>query len=354
MKPGGSFWFPQLGVTDDAGLERWLLHPAHLPSGTPRMNRVRDRVAAVYHALDDSKRRFTRLALVLAPVGLAVAIVHPWLRRIGITPVLASACFGVFVAVAINVYARFTMRRLRPHSGRVADACLDEGVCPCCGYNLAGVVEAHRAEDGPNIRCSECGASWRRDRVRRVEHEETQDRREAHSIHSVLRNAGAAYASMSIADASGKTVSMIRTIDLAAIARTTPEPRRTRLRTALAALRRQGWLGRVLLSLCVMPLVILGVARLSAKPVEMMGFSDLTYLVMIVLWAVGIVAVLRSDLGRNGAKRAAIMIGFDLCPSCASDLPERDPLAEYRRLCAECGAAWQNPRPEGVASVARP
>lgn len=334
---------PALPVTDDAGVTRTLLNAARMPSGTPRLNRVRDRAMTVYASAMGLGKRFFLMLGVMLPFFVLVGVLSLPLWRLGI-PRYATTWGLMFVAMVIaSAFWRWQMQRLRPRAPEIAAFFLEDAICPCCGYNLSGAVAGHREENGPNVVCSECGAAWARAKIVRTCEEETHDRREARTLSVIVRNSGSVYASMAITDANGASRTMLRSVDLYTRAREATGERRERLRRAIASLRWRGaWL-RLLLCTMVLPLVLIVSFMVFRRPVESLRWTDAVQMLVVVLWIIGIASIFRSDLGRTGTKRAATLLGCDLCPCCGSDLPEMDTtgsFADERRVCAECGAAW--------------
>lgn len=346
MRARNSFFMPALPITDDAGVERTLLAAARMPSGTPRLNRVRDRAMVVYASAMGLNKRFLLMFCVMMPLFVVIGVASVPLMRMGVPPYATTWGLMLGAMVISIVFMRWQMRRLRPRAPEIAAFFLEDAICPCCGYNLSGAVAAHREEAGLNVLCSECGAAWARAKIVRTSEEETHDRREARTLGVIIRDGGSAYASMAITDADGASRTMLRTVDLYARARAASGPRQERLKRAIAGLRWRGaWL-RLLVCAVVLPLVLISIFMVFRRPVESLRWTDAGQMVLMVLWTIGIVAIFRSDLGRNGQKRAAVLLACDLCPSCAADLPPREGAeAAERVVCAECGGAWQRPAP---------
>lgn len=337
---------PALPITDDAGVARTLLSATLMPSGTPRLNRVRDRAMVVYASAMGLSKRFLVMFFVMLPFIVVFGVANALVWRNGVPRYVTTLGMMLFGAVLATVFMRWQMRRLRPRAPEIAAFFLEDAICPCCGYNLSGAVAAHRDEAGPNVVCSECGAAWARAKIVRTSEEETHDRREARTLSVIIRDGGSAYASMAITDADGASRTMLRTVDLYARARAASGPRQERLKRAIAGLRWRGaWL-RLLVCAVVLPLVLISIFMVFRRPVESLRWTDAGQMLVMVLWSVGIVAIFRSDLGRTGQKRAAVLLACDLCPSCAADLPPREGAeAAERVVCAECGGAWQRPAP---------
>lgn len=348
MRAGHSFLMPALPITDDAGVERTLLAPARMPSGSARLNRVRDRAMVVYASAIGLNKRFLLMFCVMLPLIVVVSVASVPLWKLGV-PRYVITSGPVLLAMAFTIgFVRWQMRKLRPRAPEIAAFFLEDAICPCCGYNLSGVVASHREVSGSNVVCSECGAAWARAKIVRTSAEETHDRREARTLGVIIRDGGSAYASMAIEDADGASRTMLRTVDVYARAREATGERRKRLRRVIAALRWRGaWL-RLLFCAVVLPLVLVSLYMVFRRPVESLRWADAGQLLVVVLWTIGIVSIFRSDLGRTGKKRAATVLACDLCPCCAADLPTSAVVggtATDRVACSECGAVWQRRAP---------
>lgn len=348
MRAGHSFFMPALPIVDDSGVERTLLAAARMPSGSARLNRVRDRAMALYASAIGLNKRFLLMCCVMLTLIVSVSVASVPLWKLGVPRYVITAG-PMLLAMAFTIgFMRWQMRRLRPRAPEIAAFFLEDAICPCCGYNLSGVVASHREESGPNVICSECGASWARVKIIRTSEEETHDRREARTLGVIIRDGGSAYASMAIEDADGASRTMLRTVDVYARARESTGERRERLLRAIAALRWRGaWL-RLLFCALVLPLVLVSLYMVFRRPVESLRWTDAGQLLVVVLWTIGIVSIFRSDVGRTGKKRAATMLACDLCPCCTADLPMGavgGGVAADRVACSECGAVWQRRAP---------
>jgi hypothetical protein len=341
-----SIFTPSLPITDDAGVERTLLASARMPTGTPRLNRVRDRAMVVYASAMGLNKRFVLMLCVMLPLFVVIGVASVPLSRMGVPRYATTWGFMLFAMAIYILFMRWQMWRLRPRAPEIASFFLEDAICPCCSYNLSGAVAGHRDESGPNVVCSECGAAWARAKIVGTSEEETHDRRETRTLGVIVRDGGSAFASMAISDANGASRTMLRTVDLYARARAAAGARRERLRHAIAGLRWRGaWL-RLLFCAVVLPLVLVSLFMISRRPVESLRWTDAGQMLMMVLWTIGIVAIFRSDLGRTGQKRAATLLSCDLCPSCAADLASAtQPDGAARVVCAECGGAWERPTP---------
>ncbi len=339
----------QLPIRDDAGAERALLPARALPTGTARLNRMRDRAQLVYADLFSFRRIVTRVIILVLPLCVLMPFLMTWTGRAGLAPAWIGGGIALFLIPLNSLWMRRDFRRLSPRAGEVADACLDEGVCPCCAYNLAGVVGvvgAHRPESGELVRCPECGAEWKRDRIHHVDNDETHAARETPSLHAVIRAQGVLYNSMAFRDDEGRPVSLARFMDLLVLRKHATGEHRSRLDGCVRLLRFRGLWKRLLVASLVLPMTIGIVVEFSRRPLSAMGMMQGLEAIGLVMWLIGSVAILRSDIGRGGAKRAELLKAKGLCPACG-EVIEGD--GEMRK-CGECRAVWRvgdvsNPTP---------
>lgn len=342
-KQGGLLSAWRLPVTDDAGVACELLSMQAQPSGTPRLDRVRDRAYLVYGELTDFGRMMTRMGVLIVAVAVAIAIAMIWLRPKGV-PMWAIGAAGAAIGmVGAVIQTRRAFVRLAPRASEIVDAYLDEGICPCCAYNLAGAVVAFDAASAGNfVRCAECGASWRRTRIHRVSTEETAESRESISLRTVLHANAMIYSSMAFKDDAGRPVSLARYSDLKRLRDGVSGVHRAKLEEATGLLRFRGLWLRVLFASIVLPISIGIIVEFAGLPVGAFGLMHVLKAAGLVLWLVGIVAILGSDIGRSGTKRAALLKEIGLCPACGADVSSvvaagngGEPIA-----CGECRAVW--------------
>ncbi|MBX3390182.1 MAG: hypothetical protein KF691_12110 [Phycisphaeraceae bacterium] len=332
----------RLPVHDDAGVARELLPMRSLPSGTARLDRVRDKAHLVYSDLTSFRRLMIRVIVLAVPMGIAMPFVMLWLRPAGVPLPVISACAGLLMALVLRVWMRRDFAKLAARAPEIADACLDEGICPCCGYNLAGVVSASEAapESGKVVRCTECGASWFRSRVHRIEWDETADAREKPTMRTILRAQSMLYSSMAFKDDAGKAVSLARFSDLKLVRNSASGLHRARLDDCIRTLRYKGLWKRLLFASLVLPLLIAIISDFATRPLSGIGLLQGLQAIGLVVWLIGAVAIIQSDMGRSGAKRAALLKSYMLCPACGADLESRIGREPGAATCAECRAAW--------------
>ncbi|MFO0860826.1 MAG: hypothetical protein U0570_09745 [Phycisphaerales bacterium] len=329
----------RLPVRDDAGSQRELLAMRALPSGTPRLDRVRDKAHLVYGELSNFGRTLARMVVVVLPMAVAMPVLMLWLRPKGV-PIFAVGCVVVAVAMFFGLMLTYRdFRRLAPRAGEVADAFLDEGICPCCGYNLAGAVESLGADPDPaqRVPCAECGAAWLRSRIRRVQSEETAEAREPFGMRAILRAQAMIYSSLASVDDAGSKISLARYGDLKAMRARASGDYRERLSRCVGALRFRGLWMRLLFVSLVLPATFAILFDFWRRPMASLGLFQALQGLGLVLWVIGAVAVLGSDMGRTGPRRVALLKSGRICPGCGGDLGT----GSGRQSCGECRAVWE-------------
>ena len=339
----GGFLSPwRLPLRDDAGIDRELMPMRAQPSGTARLDRVRDRAYLVYGEITNFGKMMTRMVVLIIPMAVAVPIIMIWLRPKGLpTPLIGGGVVVLMMTLAL-VLTKRDFRKLAKRAPEIADAYLDEGICPCCGYNLAGAVNAAEkacTEQGL-VQCAECGASWSRPRIHRVEAGETAEAREATSFRTLLRAQSMLYSSMAFKDDVGKSVSLARFSDLKALRAATSGAHRERLNDCIRQLRFKGLWQRLLFASILVPISIGIIVELARVPAGALGLMHGLKAIGLVLWTIGAIAIIGSDIGRSGAKRVVLMKSEGLCPGCGSELAVPDGTDPGTVTCVECRAVW--------------
>ena len=316
------------------------------PSGTARLDRVRDRAYLVYGEITNFGKMLIRILVLLIPMAIAMPLLVLWLRPKGVPIPVVGAGVAMPLIVAAIVLTKRDFRKLAPRAPEIADAYLDEGICPCCGYNLAGVVRAADASASGQslVQWAECGASWSRSRIHRVETEETAEARETTTFRTLMRAQAMLYSSMAFKDDAGQSVSLARFSDLKAMRARASGSHRERLEVCIGQLRFKGLWLRILFASILVPISIGIIVELARVPAGALGFMHGLKAIGLVLWTIGGIAIIGSDIGRSGANRALLMKSAGLCPGCGAELRVADGtdpgIATCAVVCAECRAVW--------------
>lgn len=342
----------RLPLRDDAGVDRELMPMRAQPSGTARLDRVRDRAYLVYGEITNFGKMMTRLVVLIIPMAVAVPFIMIWLRPMGVPIPLIGAGVAVLMMAVALVLTKRDFRKLAKRAPEIADAYLDEGICPCCGYNLAGAVNALEAAGAEQqlVQCAECGASWSRPRIHRVEAGETAEAREATSLRTVLRAQSMLYSSMAFKDDAGKSVSLARFSDLKALRASARSEHRENLNDCIMQLRFKGLWLRLLFASILVPISIGIIVELARVPAGALGLMHGLKAIGLVLWTIGAVAIIGSDIGRSGAKRVLLMKSKGVCPGCGSALVSANGTDPGTITCAECRAVWNLAKKEQAGS----
>ncbi|MBX3379681.1 MAG: hypothetical protein KF805_06275 [Phycisphaeraceae bacterium] len=332
----------RLPLRDDAGVDRELMPMRAQPSGTIRLNRVRDKAHLVYSEITSFWKLTVRVIVLVIPMAIAMPFAILWLGSKGIPLPLFAGAGALVTMTAMLVLTKRDFRKLATRAPEIADAYLDEGVCPCCAYNLAGVVRGadETNSTAPLIRCTECGATWLRSRIHRVEADETAESREAPSFRTILRSQAMLYSSMAFQDDRGKSVALARFSDLTALRSRAGGTHRARLSACIDKLRFKGLWKRILFASLVLPLMIAIITDFATRPLSGIGVMQGLQALGLVVWIIGAFAIIGSDIGRSGARRAELLKAAGLCPGCGAELGVVDGTDTSAVTCGECRAVW--------------
>ncbi|MGH7244486.1 MAG: hypothetical protein ACREJD_13830 [Phycisphaerales bacterium] len=314
------------------------------PSGAARLDRVRDKAHLVYGSITNFKTMMIRMVVLIIPMAIAVPFLMLWLKPMGVPLPVIAGMAGTVLMVAALFLTKRDFRKLAPRAGEMADAYLDEGICPCCAYNLAGVVRAadsSHAETGPQlVQCTECGASWSRTRIRNAQDDETADAREKLTVHTFLRAQAMLYSSMEHKDDAGRSISLARYSDLKFLRQAASGTYLQRLTECIAALRFWGLWKRLLFVSIILPVSVGIIVDFVQRPLSGFGVMQGLRAIGLVLWVIGAIAIIGSDLGRSGAKRVELLKQKRICPACGAELDAANGSDPSAVTCAECRAVW--------------
>lgn len=258
----------------------------------------------------------------------------------------ALASYGAVLLACIwatiSVLVWWIMRRGRAAKlvQRTSGIVLARGICPACLYSLRGLPE----RDGL-VECSECGASWSRDRITERQAAEPCSTANPGKTTQLLRYL---WLCVRAYEEHGPTkLYDDRNIEQPAVSprlfwpmRMAKGERLDRLVAARREMLRCGRRERVQRALAVIGLTVVVFAVLlygrTAGAVIFWG--------SLMLFAAGvmIVTTLRSAIGIQEHDIRTGMLNHGLCPSCSGELTDR---AESDRSqfcgCSACGAAWR-------------
>ncbi len=162
--------FIRLGgnVTDDTGKPVKLLDPAGMSEwptkGDPRIDAL---VLRVRKAMSGWSAYEWALSLILMIGVFAFYFAaRPLVNKV--VPTLPGFVFFAVLAFSAQIFARLLWRaRLHSNRKQVVQVVLEEGLCPCCGYNFAS-LNIDTIESQQLVTCPECGSAWRRNRIDRA------------------------------------------------------------------------------------------------------------------------------------------------------------------------------------------
>jgi hypothetical protein len=137
-------------LIDRHGCPRYLLSPSDLPASAPTDLRAAVRLANRHRAWPQ-----LQVFVICLVVCIAAALIFRFIIGIRINPGL----WWFFVTVFSSSGGSYGGRKMvRVNALRAYELCLAHGLCPSCGYGIAGVPPDRRNE----IVCPECGGAWLR------------------------------------------------------------------------------------------------------------------------------------------------------------------------------------------------
>ncbi len=278
-------------------------------------------------------------------VGLCVFVLFAFLVATGVS-LLLSLGLGIALFVLFRLLYAPVLRRTRAYrrSESVIRQVLRVGVCPSCGYDLAGLP----ADGDGCVRCAECGSAWRADRIGRAEPLDKAAPCWTLGTGGLLGGAKAY-----VRDARDRRVPMLQVDARRILKWDWPEHQRPHITAAIAGAKRatriSRWAGFALM-LCVVQagivvfmLMMIHAAFTTPGPVRVSEAAGLSLVVCIPLY----LFILLALFGLSGpdllkSRRAARAFAWTgICPSCFADLTKATPEPDGCALCPGCGAAWR-------------
>lgn len=318
------------GITDDEGKPVRLLDTAGMsewPSkGDERIERMLVRVRTGL-SRRDAPMILLGFLIWLAFVGVYVALSF-WF------PVLSHGSGAVFVVIA-NLTALLIWRlRLRAGARRFVELVLEDGLCPICGYNFAGL---NFEGLGPEalVRCPECGSSWLRGRIERAAPFAPGSSLALPT--RLVRQRQRGPGSWSVIDDAGSPVKLVhprlsKPIDAAA-----SPGHRARLLGAQAIIRgNRRWVRGSVAAL----LVLVAVGLLIGCAADDLAYLPIAFMVDTVLGVLAIAAWL-GNFAYSPLFVRRVMLENALCPTCGADLQRMRPTGIHNRIrCSQCRSEW--------------
>ncbi len=144
-------------MNDDAGKPVTVMHAeggGEWPAQDPRLHVLTARLKVISRTSGGARKIGLDALTAIFGIAVIVSVVVAFDRLLPALPVWVwlAVAFGVIVAISI-ISGRLTKS---VHAPLTASAILREGICPCCGYNLA---DTNPDPNGFRV-CSECGATW--------------------------------------------------------------------------------------------------------------------------------------------------------------------------------------------------
>ncbi len=270
------------------------------------------------------------------------------LSSFGVISQLEAMLFLAIVPSTVILY--IVRRQTRCLHSHLADALLEVGLCPACGYTLHGLPTA----DDSCLVCSECGRAWKRARIDRFL---SEDAEESVQESSLVRRIFGLYALVpyDAEDGHGVRRPIVTNRELAAILKGGGETRDTLARERIhRKLRALGLVRRIVFAVLLATMYGIGFASTSLGSVTKfsamtpsidafwaMGFSLLGFLVLGIMFVGVPLWVLFSGIGRPADQAKILLLDEGLCATCARSLSGLSAEADGCTVCPECGAAWR-------------
>lgn len=278
-----------------------------------------------------------RVALVVTLV-FVVLIGNSVVNQLFIRATGANPIFGLIALIAMISGARwlYLWYVRRGALGQIARTAVAEGVCGSCAFPLQGVP----VDDAGLVRCPECNAAWRAERVVMPFWETTVVPVLGGSVRAALTPGVTPYKALITPDDRGRFVQtpdarLMRVLPerLAGI----PDDEHADLRSDM---RRVGRLWRLLLTvpLLVFPAMPARGAWHFWQHSEQIGMWIMLGLTMLLC-----LPVLLTPIGHTFCAprhTARVLVRHGRCGSCLEPLADAPTDDEGRRVCRRCGAAW--------------
>lgn len=251
--------------------------------------------------------------------------------------------FACFLAHGVRIGMSLWARK---NGDQIATAMLAVGVCPSCGYSLAGL----ESQDECLLDCPECGASWSPLKITNPRHfRDVSSSGKAHRrFLQVFDKPGVA----TLEDDRGGLVPLVGGQLRAEIATAEDDEHRRKLVEARREIAPSGhWRRRAVSGAFILFGVLMGLlpayvmTSVTTRIVGLPGMAppDVRPLLLMGLLPMamfGFVAVimLRGNWCFNPVHVRDVMLGKGLCPSCSAELVAGD---VGLCVCQDCGAAWE-------------
>jgi Zn-finger nucleic acid-binding protein len=265
----------------------------------------------------------TRSLLVSAPRWLTLVVIC----------VVASLC-GPLVTQWLK----------RGNEDQIADLLLEEGLCPCCGYNLHGVAAA----SDQCIVCPECGAAWMAARVLRAE--PFIGSGSTASIKQILGRTQSSDTGWTTVDARERRVLLAPARLRRSLRNAQADPAwQARLLSARRGVAR-GSLGTRLVGLAIVWSVSIGMVGVMIYVNSRHAGFGVGSLALVGVPAIALAAwaTLGNFCFRPTVVRSALL-AEGLCPSCTRPLDDAEVVEPEMVMCRTCRSAWRIDEMEAAA-----
>ncbi len=322
--------FFHASVNDDAGKQVRLLDPAGMSEWPSKGD---ERMGKLVKKAQSAMSRWPASAWIIG-IGAFLGVVASIIVLSLVIPWINSIAGGLFV-VALQGAGYATWRlRLRAGSQQVTRLLLQEGLCPCCGYNFVG-LNIEKLKSNEIVVCPECGSSWRRGRIDRA----------------VPFAAGASFTlptrqlmqqrgiggDWRITDDADAHVPLVHPWLMKPLDFVSSREHRARLLEAKAIIRgNRRWI-RVLISCSLYACAVTAVLLAAFTGIQ---WVPLAFIVAIVCVVLGVLAYV-ANFAYSPVFIRATMLEHDLCPSCGADLAATSPGGTGLVMCPACRSEWK-------------
>jgi hypothetical protein len=323
-------------VSDDEGKRVKLLDPAGMSEWPGKGDsRITELVTRLRRVISQASAAASATALLLGIViWFSYASVIPTINQI--LPRLPGFVHLIVIILLVRLMLGLLWRiGLSLRRNQVASLILTEGLCPCCGYNFAGLRLEER-EAGKILNCPECGSAWRASRIVRLQ---AFDPSLPLVLPTGLVKKRIKLPRWSVVDDRGVPVGLVYPSLGDPMLREGDPSVLSRLRRARRVIGRSGMWVRAPLSalMALLGLYFFVLAMIEPQP-EMVALIAVGGVVCL---GISVAMYLGNFLYRPAHVRTA-MLDEGLCPGCGGDL--RAGLTPHVDGCVECGkchAAWR-------------
>lgn len=333
----------ELSIVDDAGASRRLDWSGSGESLTPARVAAIRQAASLFdtaHTKNLSLGQFLTVLALLASIfaGMALGVPSWW---------LLIGTMIVILPIMLITQRRQTRQLLQRNTDRLVSYLSSQGVCPACAYDLTANVDGGTGQ----VKCSECGAVWNRERIApsscNLKADLTDDRPvEVKYVRGVFASMCRPRSRLWLKDDRGREVRLLSADKQDAILLAKSAEHLERVRRTWKRIRPLGrvrrWLAvagmAVLIAGFTLPFLI---SALSGRGGPGMNWVFVAWMEIFYLSAT--VRIARGSWFSNPKRVREIALERHLCPVCLADLVGLELAEDGCCACRVCAAAWRVP-----------